>query len=149
MLTLGCDISPGEPGRTDRIIQWRGKVAVLEVKGLTKSAKESDAAQLEKWVSEYTMQNESVPKGILLVNGWRRSCWTSVTRRSFRRKWFRTQRADPTQLVAASQLLTAWLTCTSKAKKATFLKAMFENTGVLEGWDWHDAISVIVGEAEA
>jgi len=53
------------------ILDYKGKIAVVEVKGLGKSAAENNAAQLEKWVSEYYLTKGIKPKGILIVNAYK------------------------------------------------------------------------------
>jgi hypothetical protein len=68
---LGFEVEVGAPGRTDRIARRKRSVAVVEVKGKTKSASEKDAAQLEKWVSDYHAEHGRSPKGVLVVNAWR------------------------------------------------------------------------------
>jgi hypothetical protein len=70
-LEMGLDVSEGSPGRDDLIIQYKDKVAVIEIKGVTKSAAEKHAAQLEKWVSEYYTKHNIKPKGILIVNSFK------------------------------------------------------------------------------
>ncbi|MCP1186463.1 hypothetical protein [Paenibacillus sp. 1781tsa1] len=68
--SLGFSVSEGIPGRDDLILEYNDQVAVVEVKGVKKSAAEKHAAQLEKWVSEYISTNERTPKGILVVNAF-------------------------------------------------------------------------------
>lgn len=68
---LGFMVSEGVPGRDDLILSYNDKVAVVEIKGVTKSAAEKHAAQLEKWASEYLASNEIAPKGILIVNAFK------------------------------------------------------------------------------
>jgi len=45
--------------------------AVVEIKGLTKSASTANGMQLEKWVSNYGIDNNIVAKGILIVNAFK------------------------------------------------------------------------------
>ncbi|MEK4112640.1 hypothetical protein ABIC86_003097 [Paenibacillus sp. DS2363] len=68
---LGFNVSEGVPGRDDLILEYKDHAAVVEVKGVTKSAAEKHAAQLEKWVSEYIISKERTPKGFLVVNAYR------------------------------------------------------------------------------
>ncbi|WP_280263590.1 hypothetical protein [Nocardia abscessus] len=68
---LGATVDEPDPGRDDWIANFPEGVAVVEVKGLAKSAAEKNAAQLEKWVSLYYEKHEIKPKGILVVNAWR------------------------------------------------------------------------------
>lgn len=68
---LGAEVScSGEFGRKDLLVTHGDNVAVVEVKGLKKSAAEKHAAQLEKWVSEYHAEKDRHPKGILIVNAF-------------------------------------------------------------------------------
>jgi hypothetical protein len=46
-------------------------IAVVEIKGLTKSASTGNGMQLEKWVSNYGIYNNIVAKGILIVNAFK------------------------------------------------------------------------------
>ena len=65
---IGFTVKEGKPGRDDLILDYNGKVGIAEIKGLTKSASEKNAAQLEKWVMEYFTENSVQPKGFLIVN---------------------------------------------------------------------------------
>jgi hypothetical protein len=65
---IGFTVKEGKVGRDDLILGYNGKVAVAEIKGLTKSASEKNAAQLEKWVMEYLTENSIHPKGFLIIN---------------------------------------------------------------------------------
>jgi hypothetical protein len=65
---IGFTVEEGKPGRDDLILNYNGKIAVAEIKGLTKSASEKNAAQLEKWVMEYLTENSIHPKGFLIIN---------------------------------------------------------------------------------
>jgi hypothetical protein len=67
---IGFTVEAPSEGRDDLILKYNGKVAAAEIKGVTKSAAEKHAAQLEKWVSEYLSQNDIKPKGILIVNAF-------------------------------------------------------------------------------
>ena len=59
-----------EKGRSDKIAKYGEVAIVAEIKGVTKSAAEKHAAQLEKWVAQYFEENEVSPKGMLIVNGF-------------------------------------------------------------------------------
>lgn len=63
---VGFTVQEGGAGRDDLILQYKGRVAVAEIKGVGKSAAEKHAAQLEKWVSEYFSAHSVQPKGILI-----------------------------------------------------------------------------------
>ncbi len=67
---LGFDVSREDVGRSDLRGTWKTTPVVVEVKGVTKSASEKNAAQLEKWVSAEVADGQNA-KGILVVNTWR------------------------------------------------------------------------------
>lgn len=67
---LGFSIMDAEKGRSDIVAKYGDTGIVAEIKGVSKSAAEKHAAQLEKWVSQYIEENDSVPKGLLIVNGF-------------------------------------------------------------------------------
>ncbi|MGE7614730.1 hypothetical protein [Paenibacillus sp. NPDC101420] len=69
-IELGFEVTEGLPGRDDLILKYNDKVAVVEVKGVSKSAAEKHAAQLEKWVSGYIEKFGVNPKGMLIVNSY-------------------------------------------------------------------------------
>ncbi|SCF29447.1 hypothetical protein GA0074695_5255 [Micromonospora viridifaciens] len=69
---LGGVVTEPEPGRDDWKVSFPdGQQAVVEVKGVSKSAAEKHAAQLEKWVANTFEESGVSPKGILVVNTWR------------------------------------------------------------------------------
>ena len=67
---LGFKILDAERGRSDIIAQYDDVSVVAEIKGVSKSAAEKHAAQLEKWVAQYIEDNEISPKALLIVNGF-------------------------------------------------------------------------------
>lgn len=68
---IGGTVSEPEPNRADWHVDFSGTPAVLEIKGVTKSASEKNAAQLEKWVAGVYESTGTSPKGLLVVNTWR------------------------------------------------------------------------------
>lgn len=68
---LGGEVSEPSPGRDDWRVKFPEFEAVVEVKGKKSSAAEKDAAQLEKWASNFFEETGVQPKPILVVNGWR------------------------------------------------------------------------------
>ncbi len=68
---LGFKILNIDNYRDDLIVQYKERIAVIEIKGVTKSASEEHATQLEKWVTEYYLDKKVLPKGILIVNSFR------------------------------------------------------------------------------
>jgi hypothetical protein len=108
LAALGFAVDEGQPGRSDRIIELDGSVAVLEVKGKAKSASEADAAQLEKWVSEHLAESNINPKGILLVNGWRALPLSERTEPVFPKQMLTYAERRDHCLITGAQLLQAW-----------------------------------------
>lgn len=70
---MGFESLPRESNRHDLILKYQEKIIVVEVKGVSKSATETHASQLEKWVNEYYTANEVHSKGILVVNAFKDS----------------------------------------------------------------------------
>lgn len=68
---LGGEVAEPEPGRDDWRVTFPEGKAVVEVKGVSKSAAEKHAAQLEKWVSASYEETGELHKGLLIVNTWR------------------------------------------------------------------------------
>lgn len=71
LVYLGFEFTTTEPNRDDLIGKFKNTPVVIEIKGHSKSAAESDATQLEKWVTEYYSNHKVEPKGILVVNTFR------------------------------------------------------------------------------
>ena len=69
---IGFSIEKYDPNSVeeDIIIKYKEKVAVVEVKGISGSATEKHTSQIVKWKSEYHIENDVLPKGILLVNAF-------------------------------------------------------------------------------
>lgn len=70
LIKIGFSLQETEVGRSDVIALYNDLAVVAEIKGVSKSAAEKHAAQLEKWVSQYIEENDSVPKALLIVNGY-------------------------------------------------------------------------------
>lgn len=68
---LGGEVTQPDPDRDDWKVTFPEGNAVVEVKGVSKSAAEKHAAQLEKWVAGEFEETGAAPKGILIVNTWR------------------------------------------------------------------------------
>lgn len=55
----------------DIVISYKNKIAVVEVKGVGGSATEKHTSQTVKWKSIYHIDNDILPKGILIVNSFK------------------------------------------------------------------------------
>jgi hypothetical protein len=71
--TLGYGVIVPEGNKDDLKILEDEFKAVIEVKGLTKSGSTLNAMQLDKWVTNYALDNGAeLPKGILIVNPFKK-----------------------------------------------------------------------------
>jgi hypothetical protein len=68
---LGFAFKETAANRDDFILNYAKNTFVVEIKGLTGSAAEKNAAQLEKWASEYTLEHGSSAKPLLIINTFR------------------------------------------------------------------------------
>lgn len=68
---MGFDVQPGPRGRDEIVITLGQAVAVVVTKGRAKAANEADAVELDKAVQRYFKEHDVMPKGILVVNGFR------------------------------------------------------------------------------
>ena len=78
LVEIGFSLQKAEIGRSDLIASYGDFNIVAEIKGVTKSAAEKHAAQLEKWVSEYYEENNQMPKALLIENAF---CETPLSER--------------------------------------------------------------------
>ena len=76
---IGFVLCEAEIGRSDIVATYKEIDVVAEIKGVTKSAAEKHAAQLEKWSARFVDKNERVPKALLIVNGY---CETPLEKRT-------------------------------------------------------------------
>lgn len=69
---IGFSIEKYDPNSVDEdiVIKYKENIAVVEVKGISGSATEKHTSQIVKWKSEYHIENDILPKGILLVNAF-------------------------------------------------------------------------------
>jgi hypothetical protein len=68
---MGFDVQPGQRGKDEIVATLGQAVAVVVTKGRTKAANDADAVELDKAVLRYFKAHEVMPKGILVVNGFR------------------------------------------------------------------------------
>jgi hypothetical protein len=80
---LGFEILQIQAGRSDLTMKWNERIIVAEIKGISKSAGEKNAAQLEKWVSSYFSDNGVEAKGLLIANTYREMPLEERTEPSF------------------------------------------------------------------
>jgi len=129
---IGFNVERPEGNRDDLIIKIDNKVAVVEIKGLTKSAAEKHAAQLQKWVSNYHAENEYNPKGILIANTYRDKMLEDRNSEDFPNQMLRYVEQMNHCLLTGIQLLCLYLDFKSKKiKKEQVVSLLFDTTGIL------------------
>lgn len=142
LASLGFEVERGEPGRTDRIIRRKRRMAVVEIKGKAKSASEKDAAQLEKWRSEFHAKHGRIPKGILIVNAWRNKPLAERgDHPAFPDQMLEFAVKQRKQcLLTTTQLLAMWsVGSQSKAKADKFAKMILDCDGIFPLFgDWEE-----------
>lgn len=138
---LGMAFEDGPEGRDDLLLKdANGKtILVCEVKGSSKSAKEKDAAQLEKWRARVFEEEGHEPEGLLIVNTW---CEFDPTERKEQGEDFPDQMLNYSKgkgfcLMTTIQLFNMW--CDFKRKKLKggkeLLNKIMKTPGVFEGYD--------------
>lgn len=130
--TLGFEVEKGEIGRDDLIIRKLDKVAVVEVKGVRKSAAEKHAAQLEKWAANYFEQHGAIPKGILIVNAFNELPIQDRPEKAFPDQMTPYSIARGHCLITSIQLLEIWAEArVNSAKIDILVEHIFSTVGVL------------------
>ena len=70
LVDLGFRLKETVTGKADVIAEYKSRDIVAEIKGVSKSATETQAVQLEKWVLSFMEENKRKPKALLIVNGY-------------------------------------------------------------------------------
>jgi hypothetical protein len=142
---LGITVTEGAPGKSDLILQFDDKIAVVEVKGVDrKSAAESHARQLEQWVSEYYLEsNEVKAKGILIVNAFKDTPLKDRREAPFPDQMLPYAQAREHCLMTGMQLLGLYLDCKEDdEKKRQMIDLMFATNGIFSEYqDWTNFIA--------
>jgi hypothetical protein len=130
---LGFKFREVEPGRADQIAVRGRSTVVVEVKGKKKSASERDAAQLEKWVSDFVEKEGKTPKALLVVNAWRAKPLADREADAFPDQMLPFSTKRDHCLVTGAQLLAAWLEAEAKpSKKAEIVRSLLHCVGRYE-----------------
>jgi hypothetical protein len=133
---LGFQIKKVQDNRDDLIAEFNGKAVVIEVKGVSKSAKEGNAAQLEKWVSEYQIANNVTPKGILIVNAFKDKKLAERIEDAFPHQMLDYSIKRDHCLITGLQLFGLYLDYLSNPEqKQALIDKLFNTIGVFEGYD--------------
>jgi hypothetical protein len=69
---IGFSIIKYDENSTDEdiVFEYNNKIFVAEVKGVNGSATEKHTSQVVKWKVEYHIENNIMPKGLLIVNAF-------------------------------------------------------------------------------
>jgi type II secretion system (T2SS) protein E len=135
---LGFTFTDGLPGRDSLALKYNGKVAVVEVKGVSESASEKHAVQLEKSVIEYFSSHEIMPKGILVINSYKDTPLKDRNGASFPDQVINYSEKRDHCLITGLQLLGLYLDCKDNPEKKTeVIDRIFSTNGVFsdyQGW---------------
>jgi hypothetical protein len=139
---LGIEVLESERNRDDLIIRYDNEVAVIEIKGLTGSAKEQNAAQLEKWTAAYFERTEVRPKGILLVNAYREKRLNEREESVFPHQMHKYSTSREHCLITTLQLLGLYFEAKSHPQRRDeLIKTLFSTIGVYPHFtDWNQFI---------
>ena len=150
-LRLGCEVDDAETGRRDLALNWNGHPMGVEAKGLTKSAAEKDAAQLEKWVSEHIEATGERPKALLVVNGFSESMPDARLDPVFPDQMLGYAKGRDHCLISGLQLLGCLLAVRSGERSASsVMEEISETVGVFPSYsDWRPAFAPDYGEGES
>jgi len=144
LVLLGGKVSEPEAGRDDWRVTFPEGLAVLEVKGLTKSAAEKHAAQLEKWVAGAYEETGKMPKGILVANTWRNEPLSERKKDDFPAQMVPYSEGRGHCLLTGLQLFLIQADVEANPDRAEYWReAIFKTNGVLkEPTDWRSVIQV-------
>ena len=106
---IGFTLHEAEVGRSDIVASYDGKDVVAEIKGVSKSAAEKHAAQLEKWVAQFIEKNDHSPKALLIVNGYCDTPLDERTEEVFPDQMLKYCNARNHALVTTTQLLCLYI----------------------------------------
>lgn len=137
---LGGTVTEPEPGRDDWRVSFGTARAVVEVKGVVKSAAEKHAAQLEKWVATALEESGEAPKGLLVVNTWRETPLDERTEADFPDQMLKYCIGREHCLVTGLQMFVIREEIEADPSRAEYWrKALLDTAGVLlEARDWQN-----------
>jgi len=136
LLELDFQLEEVEANRTDIIGKYKEISVVFEIKGLTKSAGERNAAQLEKWISEYHVETGIKPKGVLLVNAFRNIPLREITELVFPKQMLDYSISREHCLISTVQFLCLFIECKkNKKNKDKIIKEFLNTIGVYSKYD--------------
>lgn len=140
---LGGRVTQPDPLRDDWKVAFPEGNAVVEVKGVSKSAAEKHAAQLEKWVAGEFEETGVAPKGILVVNTWREVELSERTESDFPDQMIPYCESRGHCLITGLQLFSIRVDVETDPSRAAYWRAtIMENSGILGGAnDWRSSLT--------
>jgi len=133
---LGVTANDGPEGRDDLILDYNGMPGVAEVKGNVKSSGESDAAQLEKWVSNYVLAHGKTAKGFLIINAYNETPVADRKEPAFPNQMLKYSCDRNHCLITTRQLLGIFLRARQNpAERDALVKSLFGTVGVYKGFE--------------
>ncbi len=136
LLEIGFKLHETESGRSDIIASYKDQNIVAEVKGVTKSAAEKHAAQLEKWVSQFIEENEVTPKALLIVNAFKDTPVFERTEDVFPKQMLKYSEAREHALISTTQLLFLYIEIiTNPDKKDDLIAELLSTVGVYNKYE--------------
>ncbi len=140
---LGFKILKADSNRDDLIVKYNDNVVIIEIKGVTKSATEEHANQLEKWVSEYFLEYKIRPKGILITNTYREVELSKRTNASFPNQMLHFSERRDHCLITSIQLFGLYIDCMNNpSNKEKIVDKLLNTIGEFEDYkNWNSFIT--------
>lgn len=141
---LGGEVTEPIPGRDDWKVSFPEGRVVCEVKGVSRSAAEKHAAQLEKWVASDYDETGQLPKGLLVVNTWRDVPLTDRTGADFPDQMIPYSKSRGHCLISGLQLFVILADIEANPERAAHWRNLIMTTsGVMTDCnDWRSVLSV-------
>lgn len=140
---IGFTIAEVVEFRDDLILQYKELIAVVEIKGVSKSGAESHSAQLEKWCAFYYEKTGKNPKGVLIVNSFRETPLDERKEPSFPDQMLAYSKSKGHCLMTALQIFNiAEAVTKDPSKKEFYINSIFESVGIYSNHSsWEENIT--------
>lgn len=135
---LGFQFIESEENRDDLILKYNEQFAVVEIKGVTKTAAEKHAAQLEKWSANFIQKHEAIPKAILIVNTFKEIPLSERDVISFPNQMVKYSMQREHCLITTVQLLNLYHSAmVDPSRKTELIESLFSTIGIYNDLsDW-------------
>jgi len=139
LIELGLEVKIGKNGREDLVFIFNGDHYIIEVKGCEKSASKKNVKQIASHVIEYTDEEDNEPKGILIINAWRKlplEDRNTNDKSVFPGEIMKLVKLSKIVLITTQQLFVAYCDkLEGKFDLDEFMKKIDETNGILKGYD--------------